>query len=333
MEQPVAQESEQDALGVFALSEAMLPSRALHVVAELGVADLFGGAPRAAAELAETAGADPVALRIVLRLLAGHGLFHEPTTGVFELTGRGELLRSDHPRSLRAFVRTQGAVFDAVGALEHSVRTGEVAFEHVRRRSYFEHLRENPDQDALFNAAMSDLSRFDQDSIVTGYDFSRYSRIVDVAGGDGTLLKAILAGHPGPVGVLFDQEHVTATVAPTDRMTVVAGDFFGDIVAGGDLYLMKNIIHDWADDDAVAILRACRKVVPDHGRLVLFERMMAANEGPTQNNRLSLLMYVTFGSRERTRVEFEELFAASGFALDRTVAVGPVTHAVEAVPV
>jgi SAM-dependent methyltransferase len=331
--------SDRDVYQLLDLAEAMVPSRALQVAADIGIADLFSGAARPVAELAAETSTNPRVLRSMLRLLAGQGVFVETAEGEFALTPRGELLRSDHPRSLRAFIRDYGYDFHSVLFLDHSLRTGEPAFPHIHGESYFDFHRTHPDRGAVFDAAMADLSRVESAAITSAYDFSGYRRIVDVGGGDGTLLSAVLATYPAATGVVFDQPHVTGRAEQLrektglgDRLAVIAGDFFDEVVPGGDLYLMKSIIHDWPDEQAVQILRSCRRAMPPHGRLVLFEHMLVSDNDPSQTKTWDLLLFLLLGGHERTREDFGKLFAASGFRLDRTVKTGSVLYAVEAVP-
>ena len=331
--------SSQDIERLLDLADATIPSRALHVAAELGVADRFGRQPRALGDLAAETSTDPVALCALLRLLAGHGIVSETAEGDFVLAPRGKLLRSDHPQSLRSIVRLYGFVFDTFTRLGHSLSTGEPAFPPYHGgQSLFEFLRANQEQGAMFNDAMADLSRIESTEIVSGYDFSPYRRIVDVGGGTGTLLASILAICPEAAGILFDRPHVVDKAENTReeyglglRMQVVPGDFFEEVFAGGDLYLLKSVIHDWPDDRATDILRRCREAIGQHGRLVLFERMLVPGDSPSQAKSWNLMFLLLLGGRVRTREDFERLLADSGFVLSRVVPLGPI-FAVEALP-
>jgi hypothetical protein len=329
-----------DVAHVLDLAEVMIGSRALHVAAEIGVADLIGDTARSVDDLAKETETNPQVLSTMLRLLAGHGIFTETETGQFALTSRGELLRADHPLSLRSYVRHFGFAFKTVQEMEYSLRHGLPSFDHVVGQSFFEFMHSHPERGAIFDAAMADLSRTEGNAIVSAYDFSGYRRIVDVGGGNATFLAEVLASYPESTGVLFDQSHVTPLAEQLrdetglgDRLEVVAGDFFDKIVDDGDLYLLKTVIHDWPDDRAADILRVCRTAMPAHGKLVLFERMLLPGDELSQTKNLDLLIFLLVAGRERTQQDFEELFANSGFRIGEIKRVHSTIFAVEGIPV
>lgn len=330
----------EDAREILDLTEVTVASRALQVVAELGIADTFGDMPRSVAEIAEETSTDPAVLHSVLRLLSGYGIFTESRPDRFALTRRGELLRTNHPRSMRSIVRLYHFCQPIVGEIEHSLRYGEPAAEKVLGEPLFEYLRAHPESGAVFDSAMAELSRSQSAAIVDAYDFSGFRRIVDVGGGNGTLLATILRNHPEATGVLLDRPHVTrhaeqvrAAAGLQGRMEIVAGDFFEKVPEHGDFYILKSTLHDWPDDQAVRILRTCRRAIPPHGRLVLFERLQKADNRPSQAKTMDLLMFLVHGGRERTQQDFERLFVDSGFRLSQVVQAGTALYAVEAVPV
>lgn len=316
------------------IAEGAISATAIQQVAELGVADLMDG-PRAVDELAAETSTDPDMLGRVLRLLCGRGVFTETAPGYFELLPLGELLRSDHPCSQRSIVRLLAFNGPAILAMGHTLRTGQASFGHIHQKSLFAYVRERPELSALFDAAMADISRAENAALLSELDFSRYRRIVDVGGGDGTFLMAVLKAFPDTVGVLFDQPHVVDQVSPAafgERLKIVGGDFFEQVPAGGDLYVLKTVIHDWPDDEATKILKRCRQAIPAHGRLLLLECMLVPDDRHSHARSWDLLMAVLAGGRERTREAFEKLLADSGFRIEQVHASDSPLSAIEVVP-
>ncbi len=229
------------------LSNGYKLSQALYAVAKLGVADHIGDGQRGAAELANAAGANEGVLYRVMRALAGFGVFHEGDDNAFSLTPAGQLLRSDHPQSLRhaAIFRCEEN-YDAFRELLHSVQTGEVAFERVFGGPRFEYMKTNKEANASFQEGMKAITSAETATILEAYDFSTYETVVDVGGGDGTLMSAILSRHPHLSGILFDQEGTielarTAAAGLLRECRFIAGDFFEAVPEGGDLYILKSV--------------------------------------------------------------------------------------------
>ena len=303
-------------------------TQAIHVAATLGIADLLGDGPLSSDELAARASAHPRSLHRVLRALASVGVLHEGDDGRFALTEIGEGLRSDAAEPLGGWAAYVGgpAHFSAWGALLHAVRTGENAFQSVHGANVWEYRAEHPEDGAVFDRAMTDVSRRANRELLEAYDFGRFERVVDVGGGHGAFLAAVLAAHPATRGVLFDQPHVVADAAPvleaagvSERCEVIAGSFFDTVPPGADAYLLKAIVHDWEDDDAVRILRNVRSAATDGATVLVVERELGApNENPDAKFS-DLNMMVGPGGRERTRDELATLFAAAGFTLERVV--------------
>ncbi|GHH56440.1 methyltransferase [Lentzea cavernae] len=328
----------QDSAALLELAEASIASRVLHLVAELGIADHFADGPAQPRWLAARTDTDEDALVSFLRLLAGHGVFHELPDGTFELTPRGALLRTEHPSSLRDVVRLLGFNYHVLGHAGYTLHTGEPAFPDLEGQPLFEYLRDDPALGTVFGGAMAGLSRSEGEDVLAGYDFSPYRHVVDVAGGDGTLLASILLAHPDASGTLFDQPHVVPSAERRrgelglhGRMEIVAGDFFTGVVPKGDLHVLKSIVHDWSRPDAEKILRHCRDAMPDDGRLVLFERVLVPDNAPSQTKSWDVLVRVLLGGRERTVEEFQDLFASCGLVFVEATRIGPAMFAVEAV--
>lgn len=310
------------------------PAQIIHTAARLGIADELAEGPRTTAELAQATGTHQRSLHRLLRGLVCLGVLAEPSEGRFELTTRGQPLRGDVPGSVRQLIllSVSAEVWQSWGELEYSVRTGKPSWDKVTGLSSFEFWARNPEQRAVFNAAMSNHTRSVAPTLIEGYDFGRFTTLVDLGGGDGTLLAAILRAVPGLHGVLFDQpaglESAATTLAAADvadRCTVVTGSFFESVPEGADAYLLKSVIHDWDDDHSVEILANCRKVMADTARVLIIEPVLPARVSApvdTQAIMSDLNMLVLTQGWERTEEEFRALYAAAG--IDLISMVGPL---------
>jgi O-methyltransferase domain/Dimerisation domain len=315
-------------------------SQAVSTAATLGVADVLARGPHRVDAVAEAVGADADALYRLLRALAGLGLVDELDDREFTLTELGELLRTDAPNSLRGFAVMVGSHWHrrAWTDLADSVRTGESAFTRVFGDSW-EYFRDHPDDGEVLNQAMTAASGTLLAPALSAYDFTRFGRIVDVGGGHGALLATVLAGSPAVQGVLFDLPHVIdGAGAPleragvADRCEFVGGSFFDAVPAGGDAYLIANIIHDWDDGSAVQILSNCRAAMNSGGRVLLCEAVIPDKAGePSPAALIDLEMLVMApGARQRTAGEFERLFQRAGLRLLGITPVGDTFSVVEA---
>ncbi|PYX99035.1 MAG: hypothetical protein DMG64_20210 [Acidobacteria bacterium] len=313
---------------VMQLTTAYWTSRCVHVVAELGVADHIGDLPQSTESLAKASGIRPDALHRVLRLLASVGIF-EWKDNAWHHNEASRFLRSDHPASLRDYVRMLGlpVFWSAFEELEHSLRTGESAFAKRHAGGVFTYLAEHSEECHIFDAAMSSKSHRDIAAILPVYDFSQFATISDIAGGRGHLLRAILRTSPTTQGILFDQPHVVAEVVPErgEKLEVVSGDFFSDCMPRADAYLLMNIIHDWRDADSIKILSAIRRDMPPHARVLLIETVVPSTPGPHLSKELDIAMMVLPGGKERTEEEYAELAAKCFLRLKRVVeTMGPI---------
>jgi O-methyltransferase len=324
------------------LLNSQVVSRLIYVVAKLGVPDAMTDGVMTSDQLAVAVNADPGALYRVMRTLAGYGLFAEKPKGYFELTELGGLLRSDHPDSQRAFAILAWEPWMRAGwdGILTTVKTGTTAFKRVHGMEFFEYLNQDSDAADLFNRAMTSLTRKEIDSILSAYDFSRFSKVADVGGGHGGLLAAILKKHRSVAGILFDLPRVLEGArnllekeAVLGRCTLAAGDFFSSITPGVDAYILKSVIHDWNDEEAVRILRNCRLAVPDTGRILVIERLIEEEAAPSPARLMDIVMLVNVSGKERTRDEYGSLFAESGFRLQRTIPTSSEMNIIEAVPV
>lgn len=297
-------------------------ARCLHVVADLGVADGLDTVPRTAGELAEDIGADPDALARVLRLLSAHGVF-EAEGDRFRHSPASHLLRSDHPRSMRAFARMIGLPVNwtLYGAMEHSLRTGRPATEEILPDGYWAHLAAHPQEGRIFNEAMEAKAHGQIAGIVSSYDFSGFRTIADIGGGRGRLLEAIVGSSPRTSGVLFDLPQVVEEAAhvASPRIRLQAGDFFRDELPACDAYAAMDIIHDWDDEKALVILKAIRRAAPASAKLLLLETMVSEASGADWGKMLDVHMLVLLGGRQRTLDEYTRLLGESGFAFKREI--------------
>lgn len=299
-------------------------AQAIHVAAVLGVADHMASAPRSSDELAAAVGAHPGALYRLLRALAAFGVFHETPDRAFALTPLGQCLRSDATQPVRpyAMFAAEASQWNAWGSLLHSVKTGENAFRAVHGMDVWQHRAAHPEQNALFNAAMTGNSRRVDRAVVAACALDGTPTLVDVGGGEGSLLSALLRACPGARGVLFDQPHVLAAATRVldeagvaARCRVVGGDMFDAVPAGADVYLMKYIIHDWPDADAVRVLASCRRAMGTEAAVWIIDRLVGApNEDPAVKL-ADLHMLVSPGGVERTLDEMRALIAAAGLRL------------------
>jgi hypothetical protein len=303
---------------------------------ELGVPDLLADGARTSDELAHASGADPSALYRLLRALASLGVLHEADERRFSLTPLGEPLRSDVPGSLSGWVRLTGRdyLWRSWGNFASAVRSGENAFRSLHGTDVWEWRADHPEESAIFDEAMMSLTARANAAIQAAYDFGRFGTVVDVGGGNGKMLASILAAHPATRGILFDQEHVVSGAEPVlqsagvlDRCDIVAGSFFSSVPAGGDAYVLKWIIHDWEDEESVAILRTCCEAMRPEAVLLVVERDL----GPPNENAAAKLsdlnMFVMPGGRERSHEEYAELFRQAGLRHSST-ALATSGHAI-----
>jgi hypothetical protein len=297
----------------------------LRVVADFEIADRLAGGEQGVDELAAQTGCHADALYRVMRLLAAEGVFRESSARRFELTEVGAALRSDEASSPRELIRMLNREpYLAFAQLGQSVRTGLPVFEEVFGKPRFDWLADHPAEVALFQRAMIALSQGSNQAIAEAYDFGSFSRVVDVGGGHGQLLSAILARHPHISGVLFDlPSGIEAARAgaggPLPRSELVAGSFFDSVPAGADVYLLKKVIHDWNDEQAAAILRNCRDAMAPQGRVPVAETIVPPGDEPDSIKLIDANMLVVTGGVERTSAEYAALFATAGLRLERVI--------------
>ncbi|MGW4070514.1 methyltransferase [Nocardia grenadensis] len=321
-------------------------SQVVGTAARLGLADHLGDNELDHRELAERTGTHPGALARLLRALAALEIVVETHPGTFRLGEAGMPLRTDRPDSQAAAVLlfTDPALLDSWKLTEEAVRTGQPTFEGLYGTDFFSFLATKPELSERFNATMRQVSLPIAQLIPVSYDFTRYRTVIDIGGGDGTLISQILRGARALHGVVFDSPTGVAEAAATltaagvaDRCRIEAGDFFTAVPEGGDLYILKNILHDWDDTRCVTILEQCHKAMPADGRLLIVESVLpdvvdTANPAPYLTD---ISMLVNMGGQERTRIEYETLCRRAGFvvaAVHQTVL--PTSYSlIEATPV
>lgn len=325
---------------MLGLITAYRQSACVFVAAELGLADLLAQGPRDTAELAAATGADQGSLRRLLRALVAMEVLEDAGGDRFQLTEVGEELKSGRLRGAARFFGWD-TQWRAWGAFQHSVMTGERAFDHVFGMRNWDYYIANPGAGRRFDEAMNAMTQGLAARLVGAYDFSRFGLVVDVGGGDGTLIREILGSHPAVRAILYDRPDVVDRARPRlaaagvlDRCQVVGGDFREGVPAGADAYVMKSILHDWDDAGSEQLLRRVRAAVAPGGHLLVIERVLPERPGPQDLEALTsdLNMMVANGGRERTEAEFADLLGRGGFGLQRVVPTGTTQSVLEAVP-
>lgn len=309
----------------------MMAAKTINAAAELGIADRLAEGVCTTDALADRTGTHAPSLRRLLLTLAGLGIVTQTAADRFELADLGQPLREDAPDSVRGLVLMGGGpeTWRSWEQLVPSLRTGTPAWDLAHGMSWTEYYARNPGPAAVFHRSQAEHTRDTTPGIMATADFSRFRKVVDVGGGDGTLLSRILLDHPELEGVLFDTPvglaGADSTLTDADvkrRCQVVEGDFFEKVPAGGDAYLLKEILHDWDDRQTVAILRKIRSAISADGRLLVIERRLPETAVPGRNEShwylRDILMLVVTGGRERTEREFGRLFEEAGFKLDQS---------------
>lgn len=302
-------------------------SQAVYVAARLELADRLYEQPQTAQELAVTVGAHADSLYRLLRALASIGIFHEDGDHRFHMTPMAEILRRDTPDSQHVMALMMCEEhYSAFGELLYSITTGKPAFEKVYGMSIFEYLGQHPEKGQIFDQAMTAIHIQETAALLDGYDFSGASRLVDVGGGNGSLLQAILGQWPHMEGILFDLPPVIERAKAdlesqqsANRLSFVQGDFFSEVPAGGDTYMLRHIIHDWDDDKAGIILKNIHRAMPDDGRLLILESVVQPSNEDAATKFRDLTMLVIPGGRERSESEYRRLLRNAGFELGQIV--------------
>jgi hypothetical protein len=313
-------------------------SRAVYLAAKLKLADRVGERV-SLAELAAATGTQPAALRRLMRALTAHGIFREEADS-FTQTPVSEALRTDHPASMRAVAEVELGHdhYDSWRNIEDCLRGDGIAFDRLYGKPVWQYYAEHPELEALFGEAMTSITALANAGVLGAYSFEPFKRAVDVGGGHGSFLSAILELHPKAVGILYDLPTVAEKAAAGDyvrrhdgRLRAVGGDFFKEVPVG-DLYLLRFILHDWDDARSVQILSNIRKEIAPNGRLVVIEMVLPGPNEPHVGPLMDLNMMVMTGGLERTEADFAALFDKAGFRLQRRVATASPFSVLEAAP-
>jgi len=323
------------------MATAYWASRLLYVAAKLDLADRLADGPKTAEALAAPTGTHAPSLRRVMRTLASLGLFSEDHEHRFALTPLGAALESGAPGAARASILMLAGdvIWRGYENLLYSVETGKSGLEKSLGEPMFDWLGKHPEEASLFSETMIGFHGMEPAAVAAAYDFSGLETIVDVGGASGNLLTTILGEHPGPRGILFDLPHVVKD-APAliksrgldARVAIESGSFFETVPAGGDAYLLSHIIHDWTEDQCLAILGNCREVAKPNTKLLLIEMVLPEGDAPHPGKMLDIMMLLGPGGQERTVPEYRALLGKAGFRLDKVVPTLSAVSIVEAVP-
>lgn len=325
------------------MTDGLIVHHCLGAAAKLGIADMLKDGARSTENLSTELDVNEDALYRTLRFLSAQGVFHETAPRKFANSPLSEWLRTDVPESIRSILIYRDSAFflTPFSNLLYSIQTGAPARERGLEVNGFEHLRRNPEDAHLFDAAMTEISGLWASSVAAAYDFGKWGSLMDVGGGNGMLLATIMAVHPDLQGVLADQPHVLERASQHKcwqpnllrRVRFEAMDFFQAIPSVCRAYLMKNIIHDWDDQRARQILFNCRRAVPDDGVLLLIEYCVGGANTPSIGKTVDLMMLTLTGGKERTVREHDILLASAGFRMTKSIPLSNDVMILEAEPV
>jgi hypothetical protein len=315
-------------------------TQAVYAAAQLGIADTLTEGPLTADEIAKKVDAHPEMTYRLMRMLAGYSLFAQRDDERFELDTLGEFLRSDSPMSVRPFALLMGhpVHWEDWAHFTETVRTGEPAIPKLRGMSTWEYVGSNPEYGAIFGRGMGNLSTLETESVLAAYDFTRFNKIVDVGGGLGMLLAAILGKATGATGVLSAPPSVEAAQAVlqqagvADRCTIESASFLEAIPPGGDAYLVKHVVHDWPEAEALQILNNIRAAISPKGKLLVMEFVLPEGEGPHHGNLTDLWLHLLVGGKERTAEQYRQLLASAGFRMMSVTKTDTPLSIIEAEP-
>jgi len=315
---------------ILAITLGFWQSRALAVAAELELADLLAEKPLHIDVLAVRSKTHAPSLFRLLRALESLAIFSQVSPMVFANTPSSECLRKNAPNTQWAWARAQlsvgGGVYEGWSGLRGSIQTGDTAFDRVLGCSFWEFYRRNPEAGAIFNEAMRLIGKHNSPEVAKSYDWSRFPVIADIGGGIGGLLLDILDAYPSCRGILFDEPKVVQQSISHERLELVGGDFFQTVPAGADAYILRWIIHDWSETDAMALLGKVREAMKPGARLILLEELIPEAPDLVPGKWIDVLMLAITGGRERTEKEYRELPSAADFGLEEVVpTAGPLS--------
>ncbi|SFC12957.1 Dimerisation domain-containing protein [Polaromonas sp. OV174] len=327
---------------VIQMATAFWVSRAVYVAARLGIADLLADGPKSVQALADATQTHGPSLYRLLRALASLGLFTESGGQRFALTEHGATLQTGAPGSARSTVMALAGpwMWGAWSEFAYSVQTGKTAFNKAWGMPLFDYLAQHSDEARFFGEAMMGVHGGEAAAVAAAYDFSAQQTVIDVGGGTGGLLAAILQEHPHLQGVLYELPHVApearahlTACGVVDRCQLLTGSFFDSVPAGGDAYVMSHVIHDWDEEKCLTILRHCRQAMAQDSRLLIVECVLPPGDEPHMGKILDLVMLTVPGGQERSGEEYAGLLAKAGFRLTRIVPTASAVSVVEAQPV
>lgn len=316
------------------------PSMSIHVASKLKLADLVKDGPKTADQLALATSTQPQALYRLLRALSSIEIFSEDEQSRFSLTPMAECLLDVHGSQRAVALMMGDEHYQSWSGLLYSIQTGKPAFDHLFGKPVFDWLSEHPDQAKIFDSAMTGFHGPETQAMIDAYDYTGIHTLVDVGGGNGTVLAAVLAKYPTLQGILYDLPGVIerakknlADAGLAARCQTIAGSFFDAAPPGGDAYQMRHIIHDWTDEQCHTILTHIRKVIPKQGRLLVIEMVIKPRNEPQPAKWLDLNMMVIPGGKERTEAEYRAMYAKAGFRLERIVPTPTEVSVIEGRPV
>jgi len=314
---------------LLGMAMGYMMARAVHVAAELGIADLLSDGPRSLDELAQATRANPASLYRLLRMLAGSGIFAEDSSGRFELTPPASFLRSGTSGSLLDAVRLLGDItgegkwWNLWGDLQRCVMTGDPEFDRVYNTDFYTHLAGAPAANRWWSKGVASFAAAENVAIVSNYDFAPFHRIVDVGGGRGGFLAEILKRNPGVKATLYDHPLIVkepeylAAAGVLDRCELIGGNFLQSVPKGADAYIMKRILMDWDDEDCVKMLRLCRDAMTENGRVLTANVVLPPANQPHPGKIIDIFLMIQLKGRERTEDEFRDLYKRAGLKLTR----------------
>lgn len=318
------------------MSRWYIVSRCLHVAAELGIANHITPEGSHVTELAAASHTQPTYLLRFLRYLASYGVFQETAPETFNLTPLAEPLRDDAAISLRPVLRmVDGAWWKAAGNLQHTLETGEAAFQDANGAQFFDYLAQSSERQQRFDDGMAMISTFDDGVVAAAIDFSPFDTVVDVGGGQGGLLAEICKINPHVQGLLFDQEYVVAHAKPLikanvqDRCECISGDFFAELPKDKDLYIYKGVLHDFNDDLVIQLLSNCREHMNGNSKVIVAEQMIPDTDAPHPNKTMDMVMMMLLDGRQRTIPGWKTIAEQAGFTVSNTIETNSLFTCIE----
>lgn len=329
-------------LQLLSMTNGLIINQALYAAAKLGVADLLKDGVQTSSDLARKMNVNESALYRILRLLASQNVFEEKSPRRFANTELSQFLRTGVPGSVRSILIFRGSefIFGPCGEILYSIETGLAARAKIYGMEAFDYLKTDPETAGIFDDAMTSMSALVGPAIASAYDFGRWGSLMDVGGGNGILLAAILKAHPGLRGVLADLPHTLERATDrgflggelASRSTMQPCDFFREVPLGCRAYVMKHVIHDWDDERARNILANCRRAVPEDGALLLVEWALAEGNAPSTGKFVDVMMMLMTGGKERTLEEYRHLLGQAGFHFNQLISTTPDLNIIEALP-